>query len=110
MLAWAQEQRVAWHFIAPGKPMQNGICEAFNARMRDELLNETVFYDLSHAREALARWTASYNQTRRHSALGYLTPAAFRTHSGTGGATQAPRTIRALLKSRRQADNRQRVA
>ena len=35
MLAWAQENRVTWHFIAPGKPMQNGICEAFNGRMRD---------------------------------------------------------------------------
>ena len=39
MLAWVQEHRIAWHFIAPGKPMQNGICEAFNGRMRDELLN-----------------------------------------------------------------------
>ena len=41
---------IAWHFIAPGKPMQNGICEAFNGRMRDELLNEMIFYDLGHAR------------------------------------------------------------
>jgi putative transposase len=38
MLAWAQANRLDWHFIAPGKPMQNGICEAFNWRMRDELL------------------------------------------------------------------------
>lgn len=37
MLAWTQGSKVAWHFIAPGKPMQNGICEAFNGRMRDEL-------------------------------------------------------------------------
>jgi putative transposase len=44
-LVWAQSSRTAWHFIAPGKPMQNGICEAFNGRMRDELLNETIFYD-----------------------------------------------------------------
>lgn len=54
MLAWAQGHRIAWRFIAPGKPMQNGICEAFNGRMRDELLSETIFYDLGHAREALA--------------------------------------------------------
>ena len=84
MLAWAQSSRTAWHFIAPGKPMQNGICEAFNGRMRDELLNETIFYDLDHARSALARWTAAYNQNRPHSALGYLTPAAF---AGTFTAT-----------------------
>lgn len=77
MLAWTQEQRIAWHFIAPGKPMQNGICEAFNGRMRDELLNETLFYDLDHARCAIARWVTAYNQERPHSALGYLSPAAY---------------------------------
>src|SRR3984885_4688050 len=38
MFAWAQDNRVVWHFIAPGKPMQNGFCESFNGRMRDELL------------------------------------------------------------------------
>ncbi|TAH64314.1 MAG: IS3 family transposase [Rhodopseudomonas palustris] len=77
MLAWTQDAGVAWHFIAPGKPMQNGICEAFNGRMRDELLNETLFYDLDHARAAVARWIGAYNRTRPHSALGYLTPAAY---------------------------------
>jgi len=46
MLGWASENRIAWHFIAPGKPMQNGICESFNGRMRDELLNETLFFGL----------------------------------------------------------------
>jgi putative transposase len=64
MLAWAQSSRTAWHFIALGKPMQNRICEAFNGRMRDELLNETIFFDLDHARPTLARWTAAYNQKR----------------------------------------------
>jgi transposase InsO family protein len=46
MLGWASQNRIAWHFIAPGKPMQNGICESFNGRMRDELLNETLFFGL----------------------------------------------------------------
>jgi Integrase core domain len=64
MLPWAQISWTAWHFIAPGNPMQNGISEAFNGRMRNELLNETIFYDLDHARSALARWTAGYNQKR----------------------------------------------
>ena len=50
MLAWAQENRVTWHFIAPGKPIQNGFCESFNGRMRDELLNESLFFGLDHAR------------------------------------------------------------
>lgn len=77
MLAWTQAAGVAWHFIAPGKPMQNGICEAFNGRMRDELLNETLFYDLDHARSVVAKWVTAYNERRPHSALGYLTPAAY---------------------------------
>ena len=75
MLAWTEEAKVGWHFIAPGKPMQNGVCESFNGRMRDELLNETMFFDLAHARVALARWVADYNQHRPHSALRYQTPA-----------------------------------
>jgi putative transposase len=95
MLAWAQGSRVAWHFIAPGKPMQNGICEAFNGRMRDELLNETIFYDLDYARAALARWTAAYNQKRPHSAIGYLTPAAFAaTLTATGDRLRNPDQLR----------------
>jgi putative transposase len=77
MLEWTQKAGIAWHFIAPGKPMQNGICEAFNGRMRDELLNETLFFSLSHARAAAARWVADYNHHRPHSALGYTTPAAY---------------------------------
>jgi len=77
IFAWAQEQRIAWHYIAPGKPMQNGYIESFNGRMRDELLNETLFADLSHARQAIAAWVTDYNTARPHSALAYKTPAAF---------------------------------
>tara|TARA_R110002124_G_scaffold59588_1_gene164455 strand:- start:463 stop:1569 length:1107 start_codon:yes stop_codon:yes gene_type:complete len=43
VLAWCGQIGVEWHYIAPGKPMQNGFCESFNGRMRDELLNETLF-------------------------------------------------------------------
>ena len=48
VLAWCGEVGVEWHYIAPGKPMQNGYVESFNGRMRDELLNETLFLDLDH--------------------------------------------------------------
>src|SRR5580692_2156295 len=47
MFAWTQDNTVVWHFIAPGKPMQNGFCESFNGRMRDELLNESLFLTLT---------------------------------------------------------------
>ena len=77
MLAWTQENALLWHFITPGKPMQNGFCESFNGRMRDELLNETLFLGLPHARTKITEWVVDYNQGRPHSALGYQTPAAF---------------------------------
>jgi putative transposase len=77
MLAWSQEHQITWHFIAPGKPMQNGFCESFNGRMRDELLNESLFFGLDHARTRIASWIADYNEQRPHSALGYLAPARY---------------------------------
>jgi putative transposase len=91
MLGWTGENRIAWHFIAPGKPMQNGICESFNGRMRDELLNETLFFGLDHARSGLARWVADYNERRPHSALRYQTPAAYAaTLTATGARRSNP--------------------
>src|SRR5664279_58550 len=86
MFAWAQDNRVVWHFTAPGKPMQNGFCESFNGRMRDELLNESLFLGLDHARTKVTNWVADYNLRRPHSALGYLTPAAY--------AAKSPRNMR----------------
>ena len=49
ILTWADQSRVAWHYLAPGKPMQNAFIESFNGRLRDELLNETLFTSLAHA-------------------------------------------------------------
>ena len=77
ILSWAAERRIDWHYIAPGKPMQNAYIESFNGRMRDEFLNEALFFGLDHAREELAVWVTDYNTERPHSALGYTTPAAF---------------------------------
>ena len=56
--AWAQDHGVDWHYIAPGKPTQNGFVESFNGRMRDELLNESLFFSLDHARQKVAAWAA----------------------------------------------------
>jgi len=91
MLVWSEATGVAWHFIAPGKPMQNGFMESFNGRMRDELLNETLFRGLADARARIAAWVADYNTERPHSALGYLTPAE--AHAAFGSATK-PATAR----------------
>jgi transposase InsO family protein len=76
-LAWCAEHQIDWHYIAPGKPMQNGFVESFNGRMHDELLNKTLFHGLAHARAAIANWVEDYNTERPHSARGYQTPAAY---------------------------------
>src|SRR6266567_1703170 len=66
ILTWADQSRVAWHYIAPGKPMQNAFIESFNGRLRDELLNETLFTSLAQARIALGCWRADYNRASEH--------------------------------------------
>ena len=77
VLRWCQEIRIEWHYIAPGKPTQNAFIESFNGRLRDELLNETLFTSLAQARAALAAWKDDYNNVRPHSSLGDLTPSEF---------------------------------
>lgn len=77
ILAWADQNRVEWHYIAPGKPMQNGFIESFNGRLRDELLNETLFTSLTQARVATTLWRADYNTARPHSQIAWQTPDEF---------------------------------
>ena len=77
ILAWSDRQKIAWHYIAPGKPVQNAFIESFNGRLRDELLNETLFRSLPHACVALDRWRWDYNTKRPHSSLAWQTPLAF---------------------------------
>lgn len=106
ILAWSKDHKVEWHYIAPGKPMQNGYIESFNGRMRDELLNESLFFGLAHARRAILEWVEDYNTERPHSSLGYQTPAAFAGSSPQPATTlrnsKAPRLHR-LLNPRRMA-------
>jgi len=78
ILDWQNKTGVNWHYIAPGKPTQNAFIESFNGRLRDELLNETVFESLADARRKLARWRYDYNNIRPHSALKGQSPATAR--------------------------------
>ena len=95
MLAWCRDNSVDWHFIAPGKPMQNGFVESFNGRMRDERLNETLFFDLDDARAKIAAWVTDFNTARPHSAPGYLTPAAYAANfTATGDRLRNPDQLR----------------
>src|SRR6478672_1660266 len=74
ILSWADATGIGWHYIAPGKPQQNGFIESFNGRLRDELLNETLFRSLQHARAVLEAWRRDYNEARPHSKLSWMTP------------------------------------
>jgi len=89
ILRWANDSRVAWHYIAPGKPVQNAFIESFNGRLRDELLNETLFSSLAHVRAVLAAWQHDCNTRRPHSRLGWNTPAEY-------AATLKPQRVQAL--------------
>jgi len=80
ILRWSKERNVEWHYIAPGKPYQNGFIEIFNARQRDECLNETIFTSLAHARQELEAWLHDYNHFRPHSSLGNNSPAEMGQH------------------------------
>ena len=62
-------------YIVPGSPWENGYCESFNARFRDELLNGEIFYTLKEAQIIIEKWRKHYNTVRPHSALGYRPPA-----------------------------------
>jgi putative transposase len=84
VLRWSHQIQIEWHYIAPGKPTQNAFIESFNARLRDELLNETLFTSLAQVRVVLNAWKDDYNNARPHSALGNLTPAEFAAHSAPG--------------------------
>ena len=94
ILGWTKEQAVEWHYIAPGRPMQNGYIESFNGRMRDELLNESLFLDLDQARQLIGDWVIGYNTARPHSSLGYKTPAAY---AGTLTAPKGVTLAKALI-------------
>ncbi len=73
--AWIGAVGAKTAFITPGSPWENGYCESFNARFRDELLNGEVFYTLREAQILIERWRRHYNTVRPHSALRYRPPA-----------------------------------
>jgi len=62
-------------YIEPGSPWENGYCESFNSKLRDELLNGEIFYTLEEARIIIENWRRHYNEIRPHSSLGYKPPA-----------------------------------
>ena len=90
IILWTEDAKVGWHYIDPGKPIQNAFSESFNGRLRDEFLNETLFSSLAQARVALEEWRRDYNEVRPHSRIGWLAPAVYaatsETQTGQGAA------------------------
>jgi putative transposase len=84
ILAWQQKHDVEWHYIAPGKPMQNGLVESFNGRLRDECLDEHLFSNLKKAREIIEEWRIDYNTNRPDTSLNGLTPTEFAARPDPG--------------------------
>jgi transposase InsO family protein len=61
ILDWQEELGIEWHYVAPGKPMQNGFVKSVNGRLRDECLNEHLFANLNEARQIIEEWRIDYN-------------------------------------------------
>ena len=81
MFFWSARSGTTLHFIQPGKPTQNAFVESFNARFRDNCLNQHWFLDLHEARQPIEKWRRHYNQERPHSPLRYATPAQYATQA-----------------------------
>ena len=75
--AWLSTIGVEVLYIEPGSPWQNGLCESFNGRLRDEYLQQTEIVSDADARLKARAWMDDFNEQRPHSSLGYLTPSEF---------------------------------
>jgi len=95
VLSWVEETGVEWHYIAPGKPIQNAFVESFNGRLRDECLNEHVFALLAAARRIIEDWREDYNHVRPHSSLGGMAPAEYANRPSQGQMWKMPKSAAA---------------
>jgi len=92
---WAYDNGVQLDFTRPGKPTDNGLCESFNGRLRDECLNVNEFHSIDHASQKIEAWRIDYNEQRPHGALGHLTPSEF----ANAGRKAAPEVAALQLKT-----------
>lgn len=116
ILSWTSDTGVDWHYIDPGKPVQNAFVESFNGRLRDEFLNETLFTSLTQARVELEDWRRDYNTVRPHSRIGWLTPAVHASNFGPqrSGALRiegsARRTLAPIVSVKEEINRQTQVA
>ena len=89
---WAYENSVTLDFSRPGTPTDNAFVESFNGRLRDECLNSHWFLSLADARAKIEAWRRDYNESRPHTALGWLTPAEYAASVGVNPDGCKPET------------------
>lgn len=95
--AWAYQQGIELHFITPGRPSENAMVESFNARVREECLNEHCFFSIREARDIIENWHTDFNTVRPHSSLNDLTPQEFAATLEEGYPSSKPRQADACL-------------
>lgn len=88
LATWLQEQGVRPVYIEPGSPWENGYIESFNGKLRDECLEEEMFWSRGEAQVIVDWWRDVYNQERPHSSLGYETPSGFAALAALHGGQQ----------------------
>ena len=88
---WLAKLGTGTLYIEPGSPWENGYCESFNGKLRDECLNGEIFYSLKEAQVVIEPWRVEYNTRRPHSALGYRppVPAAYNSLVAASAGSQA---------------------
>jgi transposase InsO family protein len=99
ILRWSQDRRIDWHYIAPGKPMQNGFIESFNGSFRDELLSEALFTSLPEARDRITDWKEDYNTTALLAGQPHAQRVRHETGTGKTGRLGPNINPRTLLKT-----------
>lgn len=81
VLKWQQDRCAGWHYIAPGRPVQNGFGQSFNGRLRGECPNGHLFSSCAQAQYLIETWRNGYNHNRPHTSLKGLTPIEFANRS-----------------------------
>ena len=99
LLSWVASEGINLALIDPGKPWQNGTCENFNGKFRDECLSVEWFRSREEARVVIEKWRQHYNEDRPHSSIGNLTPAAYAAGLARGDITPIikPRSARPAM-------------
>ncbi len=87
---WAEKAGIGLIYIQPGKPMQNGLVESFNGRMRMECLGQHWFLSLDDACEKVENWRREYNEVRPHGAIGDRPPNAMLPWLGAASQAAKP--------------------